>query len=154
MTNFHSNFTSKKCQKQWFLMAKSSFSWKSPKLDKKMTKNDQNLITKWGVKIGHNLTTKRGDSGSAGLPEKKCVIIGAPNLVTKSDTNWSQTLKMIKKCQKSTKQKKCKNTKIIKTQKVTKHKNTKSSKVRKWKSEKVIKKCEKVTPSQNGQNVT
>jgi len=42
---------------------------------------------KSGIKLGHNLTTKRGDSGSAGLLERKCVIIGAPNLVTKSDQN-------------------------------------------------------------------
>jgi len=39
---------------------------------------------KSGVKLGHNLTTKRGDSGSAGTPGEKCVIIEAPNLVTKS----------------------------------------------------------------------
>jgi len=43
------------------------------------------MIMKSGVKIGHNLTTKMGDSGSAGLLEEKCVIIWAPNLVTKSD---------------------------------------------------------------------
>jgi len=34
-----------------------------------------------------NLTTKMGDSGSAGLPEQKCVIKEAPKLTTKSDTN-------------------------------------------------------------------
>jgi len=32
-----------------------------------------------------NLTTKRGDSGSAGLPEEKCVIIEAPKTDTKID---------------------------------------------------------------------
>jgi len=48
-----------------------------------MTKNHQKLITKLGVKIGHNLTTKRGDSGSAGMLGEKCVIIEAPNLTTK-----------------------------------------------------------------------
>jgi len=50
-------------------------------------KNDQKLIIKSGVNLGHNLTTKRGDSGSAGLPEEKCVMIGAPNLDKKSDKN-------------------------------------------------------------------
>ena len=32
-----------------------------------------------------NLTTKRGDSGSAGMLGEKCVIIEALNLDTKSD---------------------------------------------------------------------
>jgi len=41
----------------------------------------------YDTKIGHNLTTKKGDSGSAPLLEIKCVMIEAPNLVTKSDTN-------------------------------------------------------------------
>ena len=74
-------------------MAKSSFSLKLIKLDQKVTKNDQNLMLKSGVKIGHNLTTKRGDSGSAGLPEEKCVIIWAPKLVTKIDIKLITTLK-------------------------------------------------------------
>jgi len=52
-----------------------------------MIKKQQKLITKSGVKIGHNLTTKMGDSGSAGLLERKCVMIEAPKLVTKSDKN-------------------------------------------------------------------
>jgi len=68
-------------------MVKSSFSLKSLKLTQKLIKNDEKVITKSGVKLGHNLTTKRGDSGSAGILERKCVIIGAPNLTTKSDTN-------------------------------------------------------------------
>jgi len=67
-------------------MAKSSFSLKLITLDQKVTKNGQKLIINSGVKIGHNLTTKRGDSGSAGLPGEKCVIIGALKLDTKSDT--------------------------------------------------------------------
>jgi len=58
-------------------MAKSTFSSKSTIIDQKMTKNHQKLIIKSGVKLSHNLTTKRGDSGSAGLPEEKCVIIWA-----------------------------------------------------------------------------
>jgi len=37
---------------------------------------------KSGVKIGHFLTTKMGDSGSAGLPGEKCVIIEAPKIDT------------------------------------------------------------------------
>jgi len=50
-----------------------------------MSKNDQNFTPKSGVKLGHNLTTKRGDSGSAGSLGQKCVMIEAPNLVSKSD---------------------------------------------------------------------
>jgi len=56
-------------------------------MTQKTVKNDQNLIIKSGVNLGHNLTTKRGDSGSAGLLERKCVIIWAPNLDTKIDQN-------------------------------------------------------------------
>jgi len=56
-------------------MAKSSFSSFSLKWRQKVTKNDQKLITKSGVKLGHILTTKSGDSGSAGLLGEKCVII-------------------------------------------------------------------------------
>jgi len=78
-------------------------------------KNHQKLIIKSGVKIGHFLTTKRGDSGSAGLPEEKCVIIGALNLVTKIDQKSTQQQKSDKNQQKSTKQKKCKIEKNIKT---------------------------------------
>jgi len=58
-----------------------------------MTKNDQKLIIKSGAKLGHNLTTKMGDSGSAGMLGEKCVIIGAPNLVSKSDQNKCTTRK-------------------------------------------------------------
>jgi len=66
-------------------MAKSSFSSFSLKWAQKSLKNDQNLTPKSGVKLGHNLTTKRGDSGSAGSLGQKCVMTEAPNLVTKSD---------------------------------------------------------------------
>ena len=72
-------------------MANRSFSSKLNKSDQKLTKNDQNSITKSGVKMRSNLTTKRGDSGSAGLPEEKCVIVEAPNLDTKIDQNSSLT---------------------------------------------------------------
>jgi len=51
------------------------------------------------------LTTKRGDSGSAGLLERKCVITEAPNLNIKSDQKSSQTRKMTKIDQNSVKQK-------------------------------------------------
>jgi len=44
-------------------MVKSTFSSKSVKLDKKMTKIDQNLTLNYHLKIGHNLTTKRGIVG-------------------------------------------------------------------------------------------
>jgi len=54
-------------------------------LTQKSLKNHQKLTTNSGVKIGHNLTTKRGDSGSAGSLGEKCVIIEALKLVTKSD---------------------------------------------------------------------
>jgi len=53
-----------------------------------------------------NLTTKNGDSGSAGLLERKCVIIWALNLDTKIDQKLSITRKSDKKQQKSTKHKK------------------------------------------------
>jgi len=52
-----------------------------------MTKNDQNLTHIYTPKLCHNLTTKRGDSGSAVMLEEKCVINQAPNLVTKSSKN-------------------------------------------------------------------
>jgi len=42
ITKIYSKMMSKKCQKHQFLMAKSTFSSKSVKLDKKMTKIDQN----------------------------------------------------------------------------------------------------------------
>ena len=66
-------------------MAKSSFSLKLITIDQKMSKNDQKLINISHLKIGHNLTTKRGDSGSAGMLGEKCVILEAPKLVTKVD---------------------------------------------------------------------
>ena len=74
-------------------MAKSSFSSFLTKLTQKVTKNHQKLTHFYTPKIGHNLTTKRGDSGSAGLLERKCVMIEAPNLVTKSDQNKCTTRK-------------------------------------------------------------
>jgi len=93
-----------------------------------------------------NLTTKRGDSGSAGMLEEKCVIIGAPKLDTKSDQKTTQQQKINKNWQKSTKSKKSKNEKNQKSSKVTKMrkwKNTKTGKCKKWKS---VKKCQKMTP--------
>jgi len=74
-------------QKHQFLMAKSSFSLKSLKWSQKVTKNDQKLINICDMKMRSNLTTKRGDSGSAGMLEENSVIIGALNLDTKSDQN-------------------------------------------------------------------
>jgi len=74
------------------------------------------------------LTTKKGDSGSAGMLEENSVMTEAPKLVTKSDTNSSQQQKINKNDQKSTKSK---ISKIDKTQKVTKtekQKNRKSTK--------------------------
>jgi len=68
-------------------MGKSTFSSKSPQLTQKSLKNHQKMTHIYDTKIGHNLTTKMGDSGSRGILEEKCVIIGAPNLVTKNDQN-------------------------------------------------------------------
>jgi len=61
-----------------------------------LIKNDEKVITKSGVKLGQKLTIKRGDSGSAGLLERKCVIIGAPNLVSENDQKWCQQQKLTK----------------------------------------------------------
>jgi len=72
-------------------MAKSSFSLKSLLIDQKMTKNDEKSINIYTLKTGHNLTTKRGDSGSAGFLERKCVMIEAPNLTTINDQKLTQT---------------------------------------------------------------
>jgi len=66
-------------------MAKSSFSPKSLKLHQKLIKIDEKSINIYDTKLGHNLTTKRGDSGSAGILEEKCVIKEALNLDTKID---------------------------------------------------------------------
>jgi len=71
-------------------MAKSSFSSKLTQIDQKLTKIHQKLIIKLGTKLGHNLTTKRGDSGSAGSLGQKCVMNQAPNLDTKSDQKLTQ----------------------------------------------------------------
>ena len=80
------------------------------------------------------MTTKRGDSGSAGLLGEKCVIIEAPKTDTKSDQKYVNTQKMIKNQQKSTKQKNIKIEKIKKVTKIRKPENAKSEKVIKSKS--------------------
>jgi len=85
------------------------------------------------------LTTKRGDSGSAGMLGKKCVIIWAPNLDTKSDQKLTQQQKSDKNWQKSTKSKIIKINKTQKTEKVTKSENAKTPKSENQKSEKVKK---------------
>jgi len=92
-----------------------------------------------------NLTTKRGDSGSAGTPGEKCVIIWAPNLDTKSDQKHINTQKLLKNHQKSTKQKNSKIDKIRKSRKVTKTRKSKSDKINKmqnWKSDKKVSKID------------
>ena len=68
-------------------MAKSSFSTKSPQLTQKTVKNHSKMINICTSKMRSNLTTKRGDSGSAGSLEQNRVIIGALNLDTKIDQN-------------------------------------------------------------------
>jgi len=80
-----------------------------------------------------NLTTKTGDSGSAGLLEEKCVMIWALNLDTKIDQKWCQHQKSIKIHQKSRNQK---NRKKWKSEKVTKTWKSKSSKSEKCKTRK------------------
>jgi len=54
-------------------------------------KNSEKLINICDMKIGHNLTTKRGDSGSALMLGENSVIIEAPNLDTKIIQNQSPT---------------------------------------------------------------
>jgi len=86
---------------------------------------------------------QKGDSGSAGLLERKCVIIGALNLDTKIDQKWCQQQKLIKNHEK---QKIIKIEKMQKSEKVTKSwkwKNTKSDKMEKCKTEK----CGQNSPS-------
>jgi len=78
---------SKKCQKSCFLMAKSSFSSKFTSIDQNVIKNEWKMIIYLGAKMWSNLTTKRGDSGSAGTPGEKCVIIWAPKFDTKVSKN-------------------------------------------------------------------
>jgi len=72
-------------------MANRTFSSKLSQIDKKSLKNDQKSINIYDTKMRSNLTTKRGDSGSAGTPGEKCVIIEAPNLTTKIDQKVSPT---------------------------------------------------------------
>ena len=153
MTKIWSNLRWKKCQKQWFLMAKSSFSLFFIQLTQKWPKIDQKLTTNWGVKMRSNLTTKKGDSGSAGLLEIKCVIIEALNLDTKSDQIWCQQQKTTKNDQKSSKQENAENEKNTKTWKTTKIRKCKSEKITKSENAKTWKMMKKVTPPQNGQNV-
>ena len=52
-----------------------------------------------------NLTTKMGDSGSAGSLGEKCVIIEALKIHSKMIKNSSTTLKMIKNNKKTLKSK-------------------------------------------------
>ena len=121
-------------------MAKSSFSLFFTQLRQKLTKNDQKLTSKCSVKMWWNLTTKTGDSGSAGMLGEKCVIIGALNLDTIIDQKSSQTQKMTKIDQKSIKLKNRKKWKSEKVTKIKNRQNQKSSKSEKSKSKK-WKKC-------------
>jgi len=56
------------------------------KIDQKWWKSDHKIRCQIRSKIDY----QKGDSGSAGLLEEKCVIIGALNLDTKIDQNSSQ----------------------------------------------------------------
>jgi len=131
MTKIHSKLTSKIDQKSCFLMAKSSFSSKLIKLQQKWVKKWQKLINISHSKMRSNLTTKRGDSGSAGSLGQKCVMNQAPNLDTKMIKKWCQQLKMTKNDQNSQIDKNMKIEKMQKPEKVTKSENAKSVKVRK-----------------------
>jgi len=95
----------KKVSKNTILNVKSHIFTEIDTIDiknsKKVTKNDHKLRCKNSVKFDY----QKGDSGSAGLLEEKCVIIGAPNLVSKNDHKLTQHQKLIKNRQKSTKQK-------------------------------------------------
>ena len=51
------------------------------KIDQKSSKIDQHFTLQNEVKFDY----QKGDSGSAGLLERKCVMTEAPNLVTKND---------------------------------------------------------------------
>jgi len=93
-----------------------------------------------------NLTTKRGDSGSAGLPEEKCVIIEAHNLDTKITQKWCQQQKMIKNQQKPENAKSSKIRKSRKCKKWQKRENQNHQKVTKLKSTKNDKKSVKNRP--------
>jgi len=81
---------SKKHSKNTILNGKIDFfikithNW--PKNDQKSVKNDQLLAPQNEVKFDY----QKGDSGSAGLPEEKRVMIEAPKFNTKSDKNQSQ----------------------------------------------------------------
>jgi len=86
-------------------MANRTFSLKLITIDQKVTKNHQKLINICDMKMRSNLTTKKGDSGSALMLGEKCVMIEAPNLDTRIDQNSSQTRKMTKNDQNSVKQK-------------------------------------------------
>ena len=109
----------------------------------KTVKKWQKLIINSGVKMWSNLTTKRGDSGSAGMLGEKCVMIWAPNLDTKIDQKWCQQQKLTKKWQKKTKsenhqnQENQKKWKSDKMQKIKIIKKVKNAKLKKWK------KCQK-----------
>jgi len=93
-----------------------------------------------------NLTTKRGDSGSALMLGEKCVIIEAPNLDTKITQNRCQQQKMTKNDQN---QQNTKSDKIKKMQKHKKHENVENEnhqKVTKLKSTKNDQKSVKNRP--------
>ena len=93
----------KKVSKNTILNVKSHIFTEIDTIDiknsKKVTKNDHKLRCKNSVKFDY----QKGDSGSAGLLEEKCVMIEAPNLVSKNDQKSSQTRKMTENDQKSTK---------------------------------------------------
>ena len=91
-------------------------------MTQKTLKIDQKSLNIYDIKIGWNLTTKRGDSGSAVMLEEKCVIIEAPKTDTIIDQNSSLTEKSDKNDQ---------NQKMQKMRKVRKCKKWQNQKIRK-----------------------
>jgi len=79
-----------------------------------------------------NLTTKKGDSGSAGMLGEKCVIIEAPKfdtIIDQKHVNWLKINKINKNQQNQ------KRAKIRKCKKVKKWQNQKTEKVKKQKNQ-------------------
>jgi len=105
----------KMCQKQW--------------------KIDQHFTPQIVIKFDY----QKGDSGSAGMLGKKCVIIGALKFDMKITQNWSPTWKMTKNDQKSQLIKNQKKWKIRKSEKVTKLKSSKMTKSENVKHQKSVK---------------
>ena len=60
-------------------------------MTQKNSKNSEKVINIYTSKMRSNLTTKMGDSGSAGLLERKCVMTGALKTDTIIDQKTTQS---------------------------------------------------------------